>query len=93
MDDTSSKGGSSQKSGKSAQDLAKELKKLKQQKKVLKEELLKKTERVTELESLGEKNAAKISELEKEVKDKETKVVDLYHQTTTQHETISQLQY
>ena len=65
------------------------MKKLKQQKKILKEELIKKTERVAELEKDADKNQSRINELEKELKDKETKVVDLYHQTTTQHETIS----
>jgi len=67
------------------------LKKLKQQKKILKDELIKKTERVTDLEKDADKNQARITELERELKDKETKFVDLYHQTTTQHETISQL--
>jgi len=46
---------------------------------------------VADLEKEAEKNQARIAELERELKDKETKVVDLYHQTTTQHETISQL--
>lgn len=67
------------------------MKKLKQQKKILKDELIKKTERVADLEKDADKNQARITELERELKDKETKVVDLYHQTTTQHETISQL--
>ena len=66
---------------------------MKLQKKVLKEELGKKTDRVIDLEKELEKLTGKFSELEIEIKDKETKGVDLYHENTSQHQKIEQLQY
>ena len=84
--------GSGKKLKKSATtDTAKELKREKALRKVLKEELKKKNDRVAELEKELDKQVGKVTELEKEIREKEQKFLDLYLENSTQHDKILEL--
>ena len=72
-------------------DAVKDLKREKALRKVLKEELQKKNERVTELERDLEKQVGLVVVLQKEVKEKEVKFLDLYMENSNQHDKILEL--
>lgn len=89
--------GSSQKSlegggvKRASTDVGKELKREKALRKVLKEELKKKNDRVGELERDLDKMTGRVAELERELKEKEAKFLDMYMENSTQHDKILEL--
>jgi hypothetical protein len=74
--------------GSGSADAEKELKREKKLRKVLKEALTKEQEKVRGFEKEAEKLKHRIEELETEVKEKETKYLDLYMENSQQHEEI-----
>ena len=69
----------------------KELKREKQLKKILKEELKNKSDRVAELEKELEKQTKRADLLESEMKEKDEKFLELYHENSSQHDKILEL--
>jgi len=74
------------------EDMAQEAKNFKKIKKVLKEALQTEKDKNAKLESEVEKLRTKSEEMEREIREKEQKYLDLYMENTQQHEQIIQLQ-